>query len=175
LAGTTWCRVPIAPRPVQVQRKGYDLICTFDGIHDMGDPVGVARHIRRTLTDDGTWLNAGDGVSGNFNVLGRFWYSASTFLCVPNALSQGGTRVLGAAAGETALRQVATEGGFTRIRRAAETPFNLVLEARPLGKLAVGLHPVVRAVHPEVRVGSNQGTGCVQEGIIHRLARGLAQ
>jgi hypothetical protein len=77
-----------------------------------------------------TELNAGDRVEDNINVLGRLFYSASTFICVPNALSQGGTRVLVAQAGEAALRDVATEPGFTRVRRAAEAPFNLVLEIR---------------------------------------------
>jgi SAM-dependent methyltransferase len=114
---------------------GYDLICTFDAIHDMGDPVDVARHIRRSLSPDGTWLiiewNAGDGLEQNHNPLGRLLYSASTFICVPNALSQGTGRPLGAAAGEERLRAMATEAGFSRFRRAAESPFNLVLEARP--------------------------------------------
>lgn len=113
----------------------YDLICTFDALHDMGDPVGVARRIRSALGTDGTWmlteLNAGDRLEGNLNAFGRFLYSASTFVCVPNALSQGGERALGGAAGEAALRAVATEAGFTRFRRAAEAPFNLVLEVRP--------------------------------------------
>ncbi|MDQ3662900.1 MAG: class I SAM-dependent methyltransferase [Actinomycetota bacterium] len=114
---------------------GYDLICTFDAIHDMGDPVDVARHIRRALGPDGTWLivelNAGDTVEDNRNPLGRLLYSASTFICVPNALSQGTGRPLGAAAGEARLRAMANDAGFTRFRRAAESPFNLVLEARP--------------------------------------------
>jgi 2-polyprenyl-3-methyl-5-hydroxy-6-metoxy-1,4-benzoquinol methylase len=111
---------------------GYDLICTFDALHDMGDPVGAARHIHESLAHDGTWmvteLNAGDRVEENINVLGRFFYSASSFICVPNALSQGGTRTLGAQAGEAALREVAIEAGFARVRRAADSPFNLVLE-----------------------------------------------
>jgi 2-polyprenyl-3-methyl-5-hydroxy-6-metoxy-1,4-benzoquinol methylase len=113
----------------------YDLVCTFDALHDMGDPVGAAHHVRSALVADGTWLvtelNAGDRVEDNLNPLGRFFYSASTFICVPNALSQGGTRALGAQAGEAALRDVAIEAGFTRVRRAAESPFNLVLEIRP--------------------------------------------
>jgi len=114
---------------------GYDLITTFDCLHDMGDPVGAARHIREALTPDGTWLivepNAGDTVADNLNPVGRMYYSASTFLCVPNGLSQPGGYALGSQAGENAIRQVATDAGFTRFRRAAETPFNLVYEVRP--------------------------------------------
>ncbi len=114
---------------------GYDLVCIFDALHDMGDPLGAARHISERLAPDGTWLlvepNAGDGVEDNLNPVGRIFYSASTFLCVPNARSQDGGWALGAQAGEAALRAVATEAGFTRFRRAAETPFNIVLEARP--------------------------------------------
>jgi SAM-dependent methyltransferase len=113
----------------------YDLVGIFDALHDMGDPVGAARHIRQALADDGTLLlvepQAGDRVSDNINPLGRIFYSASTFICVPNALSQNGGRALGAQAGEGRLRAVATAAGFTRFRRATETPFNVVLEARP--------------------------------------------
>ena len=116
---------------------GYDLVCIFDALHDMGDPAGVARHIRGALADDGTWLlvepQAGDRVEDNINLVGRIFYSASTCICVPNALSQNGNgqRPLGAQAGEARLRGVVSEAGFTRFRRAAETPFNVVLEARP--------------------------------------------
>jgi 2-polyprenyl-3-methyl-5-hydroxy-6-metoxy-1,4-benzoquinol methylase len=114
---------------------GYDLVATFDCLHDMGDPVGAARHVREALTGDGTWLvvepAAGDDVSDNLNPVGRLYYSFSTLLCVPNALSQPGGYSLGAQAGEAAIRSVATEAGFTRFRRAAETPFNLVYEVRP--------------------------------------------
>ena len=110
---------------------GYDLVATFDCLHDMGDPVGAARHVREALTPDGTWLvvepAAGDNVSDNLNPVGRLYYSFSTLLCVPNALSQPGGYSLGAQAGEAAIRRVATEAGFTRFRRAAETPFNLSL------------------------------------------------
>ena len=113
----------------------YDLICTFDAFHDMGNPVVVARRVREALAPDGTWLltelNARDRIEENLNVFGRFFYSASTFICVPNALSQGGTVALGAQAGEAVLREVAVEAGFTRVRRAADSPFNLVLEVRP--------------------------------------------
>lgn len=113
----------------------YDLICTFDALHDMGDPLGVARHIHDSLAEDGVWmvteLNAGNRVEDNVNVLGRFFYSASSLICVPNALSQGGRLALGAQAGEAALRKIALEAGFSRVRKAAESPFNLVLEVRP--------------------------------------------
>jgi ubiquinone/menaquinone biosynthesis C-methylase UbiE len=114
---------------------GYDLAATFDCLHDMGDPLAAARHIRQSLASDGTWLvvepYAQDTVAGNLNPVGRVYYNASTFLCVPNALSQPGGYTLGAQAGEAAIRQVVTDAGFTRFRRAAETPFNLVYEVRP--------------------------------------------
>jgi len=114
---------------------GYDLVTFFDCLHDMGDPVGAAAHIRRSLAADGTWLIvepfAGDTAAENLNPVGRVYYSFSNFLCVPNAKSQAGGHALGAQAGEAALREVALAAGFTRFRRAAETPFNIVLEARP--------------------------------------------
>jgi ubiquinone/menaquinone biosynthesis C-methylase UbiE len=114
---------------------GYDLVATFDSLHDMGDPVGAARHVRRALDDDGSWLIvepfAGDTVTDNLNPVGRVYYSFSSYLCVPNAKSQEGGRALGAQAGEAGIRDVVTAAGFTRFRRAAETPFNIVLEARP--------------------------------------------
>jgi len=114
---------------------GYDLVATFDCLHDMGDPVGAARHIRQALDADGTWLIveplAGDTLAANLNPVGRAYYSFSTFLCVPNARSQPGGYALGAQAGEAAIREVAGQAGFTRFRRAAETPFNAVYEARP--------------------------------------------
>jgi ubiquinone/menaquinone biosynthesis C-methylase UbiE len=113
----------------------YDLVTTFDCLHDMGDPVAAARHIRGSLKPDGTWMVvepfAGDEVADNLNPIGRVYYSFSTFLCVPNALSQEGGHSLGAQAGEPAIRTVVTDAGFTRFRRAAQTPFNLVYEARP--------------------------------------------
>jgi SAM-dependent methyltransferase len=113
---------------------GYDLVATFDCLHDMGDPLGAAIHIREALAQDGTWLIvepiAGDTVSENINPVGRVYYSFSTFLCLPNALSQSGGYALGAQAGEAAIRQLVTDAGFTRFRRATETPFNLVYEAR---------------------------------------------
>jgi 2-polyprenyl-3-methyl-5-hydroxy-6-metoxy-1,4-benzoquinol methylase len=114
---------------------GFDLVTTFDCLHDMGDPVGAARHVRDALAPDGTWLLvepfAGDAVEDNFNPVGRLYYSGSTFLCVPNGLSQPGAAPLGAQAGEAAVRAVAEEAGFTRFRRVAQTPFNLVYEIRP--------------------------------------------
>ena len=115
--------------------SGYDLIATFDCLHDMGDPLAAARHVREAIKPNGTWLVvepfAADEAAGNMNPVGRVYYSFSTLLCVPNALSQPGGYSLGAQAGEAAIRQVVTEAGFTRFRRAAETPFNLVFEVRP--------------------------------------------
>jgi SAM-dependent methyltransferase len=113
----------------------YDLVACFDCLHDMGDPVAVARHVLGALAEDGTWLivdpYAGDRVEDNLNPVGRAYYAFSTMLCTPNSLSQDGGLALGAQAGEARLREVATAAGFTRFRRATETPFNLVLEARP--------------------------------------------
>jgi SAM-dependent methyltransferase len=115
--------------------EGYDLVAHFDCLHDMEDPVGAARHARRTLAPDGTWMivepMASDRPEQNHHAVGRVFYSASTMLCVPHSLSQHGP-ALGAQAGEARLRQVVVEGGgFSRLRRATETPFNLILEARP--------------------------------------------
>ena len=114
---------------------GYDLAATFDCLHDMGDPLGAARHVRQALAPDGTWLivepYAGDAITDNLNPIGRIYYNGSTLLCVPNAMSQAGGYTLGAQAGEAAIRQLVTDAGFTRFRRAAETPFNLIFEARP--------------------------------------------
>jgi SAM-dependent methyltransferase len=113
----------------------YDLVTTFDCLHDMGDPVGAARHIREMLAPDGTWMvvepYAGNCVTDNLNPVGRVYYSFSTFLCVPNALSQDGGYSLGAQAGEEAIRRLAADAGYARFRRAAETPFNIVYEVRP--------------------------------------------
>ena len=115
--------------------SGYDLVTTFDCLHDMGDPAAAARHVHEALAPDGTWMivepYAGDAVADNLNPVGRVFYNFSTYLCVPNALSQPGGSALGAQAGEAAIREVVTAAGFTRFRRAAETPFNLVFEARP--------------------------------------------
>ena len=114
---------------------GYDLVATFDCLHDMGDPVGAARHVRESLAPDGTWLVvepfAGDTIADNLNPVGRIYYSFSNFLCVPNGRSQSGGYSLGAQAGEKAMNQVMTDAGFTRFRRAGETPFNIVYEVRP--------------------------------------------
>jgi 2-polyprenyl-3-methyl-5-hydroxy-6-metoxy-1,4-benzoquinol methylase len=113
----------------------YDLVCVFDALHDMGDPVGAARHVRSQLADDGTWLVvepfAGDTLEENLTPVGRVYYAGSTMLCTPASLSQEVGLALGAQAGQARLTEVLHEGGFTRVRRAAETPFNIVLEARP--------------------------------------------
>jgi SAM-dependent methyltransferase len=113
----------------------YDLVCVFDCLHDMGDPVGAAAHVRETLADDGTWMIvepfAGDSVQENLNPVGRVFYGASTVICTPASLAQEVGLALGAQAGQARLTEVLGEGGFTRVRRATETPFNLVLDARP--------------------------------------------
>lgn len=113
----------------------YDLVTMFNCFHDMGDPVGVAAHVRETLTDDGTWMivepYAEDRVKDNLDPFGRLAYSISTVACTPNSLSQDVGYGLGAQAGEERTRGVVTEGGFTRFRRAAETPTSLVFEAKP--------------------------------------------
>ena len=113
----------------------YDLVTMFDCLHDMGDPVGAARHVRRTLKPDGTWLitepRAADRVEENFNPVGRTYYALSTLLCTPASLSQEVGLALGAQAGEARIRDVVTAAGFTRFRRVAETPLNVVYEARP--------------------------------------------
>jgi ubiquinone/menaquinone biosynthesis C-methylase UbiE len=115
--------------------SGYDLAATFDCLHDMGNPLAAAEHVRQALKPDGTWMivepYAADDVAGNLNPVGRIYYNASTLTCISNALSQPGGYALGTQAGEAAIRQVVTDAGFTRFRRAAETPFNLVYEARP--------------------------------------------
>jgi SAM-dependent methyltransferase len=115
--------------------EGYDLVTMFDCLHDMGDPVGAARQVHNTLAPDGTWLivepMAGDRVEDNLNPVGRAYYGFSTFLCTPASLSQEVGLALGAQAGEARIGDVVAAGGFTRFRRAAETPFNLVFEARP--------------------------------------------
>ena len=114
---------------------GYDFVTFFDCLHDMGDPVGAAKHVRSTLKPDGTWMIvepfAHDLPEQNHNPLGRMYYAVSTMICTPASLAQEVGTGLGAQAGEQRLRKVVTDGGFTRFRRAAETPFNLVFEARP--------------------------------------------
>jgi SAM-dependent methyltransferase len=113
----------------------YDFVAFFDCLHDMGDPVGAASHVRKTLAPDGVWMivepYANDRVEENLNPVGRLYYSASTLICTPASLSQEVGLALGAQAGEARMREVVTKGGFTRFRRASETPFNLVFEARP--------------------------------------------
>ena len=115
--------------------RDYDLVAFFDCLHDMGDPVGVARHVRETLAPGGTWLVvepfANDRLEDNLNPVGRVYYSASTFICTPASRSQEVGLCLGAQAGEQRLRDVAMQAGFSEFRRAAQTPFNLVFEARP--------------------------------------------
>jgi 2-polyprenyl-3-methyl-5-hydroxy-6-metoxy-1,4-benzoquinol methylase len=112
----------------------FDLVCVFDALHDMGDPTGAARHVRERLSADGTWMVvepfAGDAIEENINPVGRIFYGGSTMLCTPASLSQEVGLALGAQAGEQRLTEVLREGGFSRVRRAAETPFNIVLEAR---------------------------------------------
>jgi SAM-dependent methyltransferase len=114
---------------------GYGLVTIFDALHDMGDPVGAARHIRETLAPDGAFMlvepMAGDDMTENLNPVGRMFYSASAMVCTPASMSQEVGLAMGAQAGEARLRKVADQAGFTRVRRAAETPFNMVLELRP--------------------------------------------
>jgi len=114
--------------------SGYDLVTFFDCLHDMGDPVGAARHVRQSLATGGTWMLvepfANDRLEDNLNPIGRLYYGASTLLCTPASLSQEVGLALGAQAGEKRLRDVLTEAGFSRVRRVAETPANMVLEAR---------------------------------------------
>jgi 2-polyprenyl-3-methyl-5-hydroxy-6-metoxy-1,4-benzoquinol methylase len=113
----------------------YDLVTMFDCLHDMGDPVGAARHVRDSLASDGTWMivepAAGDRVEDNLNPVGRAYYGFSTLLCTPCSLSQDVALALGAQAGEARIRDVVTGAGFRDFRRVAETPFNIVYEARP--------------------------------------------
>ena len=114
--------------------EGYDLVAFFDCLHDMGDPVGAGRHVRETLAPDGVWMIvepfAHDRLEENLNAVGRVYYSASTCICTPASRSQEVGLALGAQAGEARIRDVVLAAGFTRFRRAAETPFNLVFEAR---------------------------------------------
>jgi len=114
--------------------KDYDFVAFFDCLHDMGDPVGAARHVRETLAPGGTWMIvepfANDKLEDNLNPIGRIFYAASTMLCTPASLSQEVGLGLGAQAGEGRLSNVLKSAGFTRVRRAAETPFNIILEAR---------------------------------------------
>ena len=114
--------------------KDYDFVAVFDCLHDMGDPVGAAAHVRQSLTKDGTWMIvepfAGDTFKDNLNPVGRVYYSFSTLLCTPCSRSQEVGLCLGAQAGEAKIRQVVSKAGFSRFRRATQTPFNIVYEAR---------------------------------------------
>jgi 2-polyprenyl-3-methyl-5-hydroxy-6-metoxy-1,4-benzoquinol methylase len=115
--------------------QNYDFVTFFDCLHDMGDPVGASAHVRSTLKSDGTWMIvepfAGDKIEDNLNPVGRAFYGASTLICTPASLSQEVGLALGAQAGEKRLRDVVSAGGLKRFRRATQTPFNLVFEARP--------------------------------------------
>jgi len=115
--------------------KDYDFVAFFDCLHDMGDPKGAAAYVRSTMKPDGTWMivepYAEDTTEGNLNPVGRVFYSASTMLCVPASMAQEVGAALGAQAGEARIRDVVTSGGFEHFRRATQTPFNLVFEARP--------------------------------------------
>ena len=128
-------RVSFATAPAKgYPERDFDLICFFDCLHDMGDPVGAARHAHQALKNDGAVLLvepfAGNSLAENSTPVGRLYYAASTMVCTPNSLSQEVGLGLGAQAGESRLREVFCEAGFTRFRRATETPFNLILEAR---------------------------------------------
>jgi ubiquinone/menaquinone biosynthesis C-methylase UbiE len=118
----------------EIEETGFDLVTAFACLHDMGDPRGCARHMRRILKDDGSWMIvepiAGDNPAENLNPVGRLYYNASTMICVPTSLDQEVGEALGAQAGEAKLSEVIRDGGFTRVRRATEGPFNMVLEAR---------------------------------------------
>jgi SAM-dependent methyltransferase len=114
---------------------GYDLVAMFDALHDMGDPVGAARHVREVIADDGTWMivepMSGDHIEDNLNPIGRVYYAYSTLLCTPASLSQDVGLAIGTQAGPARIRDVTTAGGFTGFRSVAESPFNRVIEARP--------------------------------------------
>ena len=120
---------------VEFPGNDYDLVAVFDCLHGMGDPVGASRHVRQALKPDGTWIivepYANDKLEDNLNPVGRIFSSASTLICTPASRAQIGSMCLGAQAGECNLRAVVSNGGFTHFRRATETPFNLVFEARP--------------------------------------------
>jgi len=114
--------------------KGFELVAFFDCLHDMGDPEGAAKHVKESMTPDGAWMIvepfAHDKLEDNLNPIGRVYYAASTMLCTPASLSQEVGLALGAQAGEGRLSKILKAAGFSRVRRAAETPFNIVLEAR---------------------------------------------
>jgi len=127
------CRFEVASAKNFPARQ-YDLVTIFDALHDMGDPAGCARHVRSTLANEGTWMivepYAGDRVEENLNPVGRAYYAASTLICTPCSLSQEVGLALGAQAGEARTRAIVTGAGFTQFRRATQTPFNLVFEAK---------------------------------------------
>jgi ubiquinone/menaquinone biosynthesis C-methylase UbiE len=115
--------------------RNYDFVAVFDCLHDMGDPVGAAKHVRQSLSKDGTWMIvepfANDELKDNLNPIGRVYYSFSTLLCTPCSRSQEVALCLGAQSGEKRIREVTSQAGLNRFRRATETPFNIVYEARP--------------------------------------------
>jgi hypothetical protein len=121
-------------RAQDYEGSGFDLVTMFDALHDMGDPVGAVAHARETLKSDGALMlvepMAGDSLADNLNPVGRVYYAGSTHICVPTSLNQEVGTALGAQAGEKRLSEVVRAGGFSRVRRAVETPFNMVLEAR---------------------------------------------
>jgi 2-polyprenyl-3-methyl-5-hydroxy-6-metoxy-1,4-benzoquinol methylase len=119
----------------EIPDQAFDLVTCFDCLHDMGDPIGAASHIRRSIKPDGIWMivepMAGDRLEDNLNPVGRMYYAGSTMICVPTSLAQEVGAALGAQAGEARLTGVIKGGGFRSVRRATETPFNMILEARP--------------------------------------------
>jgi len=134
--GTTLPNVTFAVAAATETPAGpYDLVATFDCLHDMGDPVGAARRIRQVIAEDGTWLLvepfAGNSLEDNLNPVGRLFYGLSTAICTSHGVSQGDDDCLGAQAGLGRLTKVAHDAGFTRVRLAAQTPFNLIIEIRP--------------------------------------------
>ena len=131
--GLTNLRFAVA-RAQDFPAEDLDLITCFDCLHDMGDPAGAAAHIRKALKPGGSWMivepAAGDRLEDNLNPVGRIYYSASTMICVPTSLAQETGLALGAQAGEARIAAVVRSGGFNHVRRVAETPLNMVLEAR---------------------------------------------
>ena len=123
----------IATSAKDIKEAGFDLVTSFDCLHDMGDPRGCASHVRQILKSDGTWMVvepiAGDSPDDNMNPVGRLYYNASTMICLPTSLDQEVAEGLGAQAGEAKLTEVIRAGGFTHVRRATAGPFNMVLEA----------------------------------------------
>ena len=118
----------------EIAETGFDLVTMFDCLHDMGDPRGCAKHMRRIVAPGGTWMVvepiAGNNPAENFNPVGRLYYNASTMICVPTSIDQEVGEGLGAQAGEVKIAEVIRSGGFASVRRASEGPFNMILEAR---------------------------------------------